>query len=97
MKRMIPAFLSLALTAALVSPVSALETDDLRQLLREYYIDPVPEAVLALEDNEAILSALNDPYTVYLSAENYNAFLTSVNGDTLVGIGVSIQTVYEDG
>ena len=67
MKRMIPAFLSLALTAALVVPASALETDDLRQLLREHYIDPVPEAVLALEDNEAILSALNDPYTVYLS------------------------------
>lgn len=97
MKRIIPAFLSLALTAALAVPASALETDDLRRLLREYYIDPVPDAVLALEDNEAILSALNDPYTVYLSPESYSAFLTSVNGDAVVGIGVSVQTRYEDG
>ncbi len=97
MKRITPVILSLALAATLAVPASALETDDLRRLLQEHYIDPVPDAVLALEDNEAILSALNDPYTVYLSPDSYNSFLTSVNGDTLVGIGVSIQTAYEDG
>ena len=50
-----------------------------------------------LDSTEAILEALNDPYTVYMSAEEYQAFLNQVDGETVVGIGVSIQNAVDDG
>lgn len=88
--------LMLILTLAVV-PTSALELEDARQLLRDHYVDEIPEEVLALDSLEEILAALDDPYTVYFTAEEYDSFLSSVNGESVVGIGVSIQTVFQDG
>lgn len=87
--------LTLALSAAL--PASALELEVAKELLTAYYVDPIPEEVLALDNLDAILEALNDQYTVYMDGEEYNGFLTSVNGDSVVGVGVSIRTAFQDG
>lgn len=46
---------------------------------------------------QAVLDALNDPYTTYMTAEEYQSFLNQVDGETVVGIGVSIQTTVNDG
>ena len=98
MKKKLARLLALCLTVSLsVLPAAALELEDARELLRTQYVDPIPEEILALDSLDAILAALDDPYTVYYTAEEYAAFLESVNGETLVGIGVSIQTVYDGG
>lgn len=99
----------LLVLALLVLPVSALTVDQARELLRDNYVDPVPEEVLALPTIEEMLDALGDPYTQYLTAEEYQAFLGSMSDESLVGIGVSVSgaltaqdpfqllEVYEDG
>jgi len=98
MKKKLVCLLALCFTLSLCTlPASALELEDARQLLREHYVDEIPDSILALDSLDEILSALNDPYTVYYTAEQYKSFLTSVNGDTVVGIGVSIQNVFQDG
>ena len=96
--RILPGLLSTALTLSLCAlPASALETEDTRMLLETYYVDEIPQEILNLDSTEAILEALNDPYTVYMSAEEYQAFLNQVDGETVVGIGVSIQNAVDDG
>ena len=96
--RILPGLLSTALTLSLCAlPASALEAEDTRTLLQAYYVDEIPQEILNLDSTEAILEALNDPYTVYMSAEEYQAFLNQVDGETVVGIGVSIQNAVDDG
>lgn len=96
-KRIPAAVLSVVLALSTALPASALAVEDARTLLREHYMDPIPESVLAQDSLEDILAALNDPYTVYFSPEAYQDFLTSVDGDVVVGIGVSLQSTYIDG
>ena len=96
--RILPGLLSTALILSLCTlPASALGTEDTRMLLETYYVDEIPQEILNLDSTEAILEALNDPYTVYMSAEEYQAFLNQVDGETVVGIGVSIQNAVDDG
>ena len=96
--RILPSLLSLSLALGLcVLPASALETDDLKTLLQTYYVDQVPENVLNQDTVQTVLDALNDPYTTYMTAEEYQSFLNQVDGETVVGIGVSIQNTVDDG
>ena len=97
-KRLPSALLALCLTLSLaVLPTSALTVDQAKQLLETYYVDEIPPSVLELDSLDELLQALGDPYTVYMSAQEYDDFLSSVNGSSVVGIGVSIQTTYNDG
>lgn len=97
MKRIFSLGLSLALTASFcLTPASALTLQQAGALLEEYYVDPIPDSVLAQEDLDSMLAALGDPYTVYMTQEEYQAFLNSVNGGSVVGIGVSIQSAVTD-
>ena len=98
MKKRLAFLLALCLTVSLsAAPAAALELEDARDLLDTYYVDPISESILAMDSLEEMLEALGDPYTVYLTAEEYQQFLSSVNGDTVVGIGVSVHNAYEDG
>lgn len=84
----------LLILCLLVTPASALTVEQARDVLADYYIDDIPEEVLALPSIEEILEALGDPYTAYYSAEEYAAFLSSMEDTELVGIG--IQAYYLD-
>ena len=98
MKKKLAALLALCLTLTLtVLPAAALEAEDAKQLLAQYYVDGVPEDVMELDSLEEILEALDDPYTTYMSAEEYQKFLSAVNGETVVGIGVSVQNAFDNG
>lgn len=98
MKKRFAFLLALCLTFSLAAlPASALEVDEAKELLQTYYVEELPPEVLEADSLEALLEALNDPYTVYLSDQDYQAFLSSVNGESVVGIGVSLQTTYHDG
>ena len=97
-KKFLSAALSLCLLLpAAIVPSSALELEDAKNLLKDYYVDGVPDAVLELDSLEAVLEALGDPYTTYMTAEEYEQFLAAVNGDSVVGIGVSMESAYQDG
>lgn len=98
MKKRFASLLALCLTLSLAAlPAAALETEDAKKLLQQYYVDGVPEEILSLDSLDEILEALGDPYTVYWTAEEYQKFLTAVNGESVVGIGVSISTTYDNG
>ena len=92
--RFLPGLLSIALTLSLCAlPAAALETEDAKALLSAYYVDQIPEEVLEQGSVDAIIESLGDPYTVYMTAEEYQSFLSSVNGSTVVGVGVSISNL----
>ena len=84
-RRIFSVFLSLAL---LLTSASALTVEQARQLLQDYYIDEIPEEILAQDSVDAMLQALGDPYTRYYNAEEYAAFLASLEDTELVGIGI---------
>lgn len=98
--------LALVLVFALsfVTLAQALTPDRLKELLEQYYLEPIPEEAQTAETVEEIIAALHDPYTAYLTAEELTAFLSSMEDAALVGIGVSglltdegmeIKLVYE--
>ena len=100
-----PLALTLALTLTLTPAASALTTDQARELLTDFYIDDVPQAVLDQPTVQQMVEALGDPYTSYFTAEEYALFNGSMQDSDLVGVGISalitqegvlIQRVYED-
>ena len=98
MKKAISSLLALCLALSLAAaPASALELDEARELLKRYYVDGVPSEVLELDSLDAILEAIGDPYTVYMTPEQYEAFNRSVNGQTVVGIGATVETAFHNG
>ena len=97
-RKLLSALLALSLTFSLsAAPAAALTLDEARQLLRDHYVDQIPESILSLDSLDEILKALGDPYTYYMTAEQYQQFTDSVNGETLVGVGITVQTAYDDG
>lgn len=84
------AALLLALTLLFPS-AAALTADQTRTLLLEKFIGDVPDAALALDTPAEIAAALGDPYTRYLTAEEYQAFQDSLRDTSLVGIGVTAR------
>lgn len=98
MKKLLSSLLTLAMGLSLtVLPASALTLEDAKGLLAANYVDGVSDEILALDDLDAILEAIGDPYTFYMTAEQYNAFNQSVNGQTVVGIGATVETAFDGG
>ena len=91
MKRRWKRILAVMLVAALcLAPAAqALTTDQLKDLLGKYYINDIPQAALDAETIEEVIQALGDPYTMYLTPEEYAAFQASMSDQEVVGIGIS--------
>ncbi|MCI9155444.1 MAG: PDZ domain-containing protein [Lawsonibacter sp.] len=98
MKKLLSSLLALSLTLSLaLVPASALELDQAKELLADLYVDGVSDEILALDSLDAILEAIGDPYTFYMTPEQYTAFNQSVNGQTVVGIGATAELAYDGG
>lgn len=98
MKKMFQKSVAVALSCAmLLSSASALTAEEVLTLLDAYYLDEVPAASREMETAEEILASLGDPYTVYMPATDYVEFLESVDGESLVGMGVMIHQVQDKG
>lgn len=98
MKKLLSSLLALCMALSLaVLPASALELEDAKKLLAIHYVDGVAPEVLELDSLDAILEAIGDPYTFYMTAEQYEAFNQTVNGRTVVGIGATAEVAYENG
>lgn len=61
--------------------------EEVRFLLRNYYIEPVREDILNLPTIESILSNLDDPYTNYWNPEQYANFNNYLE-QRFIGIGI---------
>lgn len=97
MKKLLSSLLAACISLSLALPAAALDVEDAKALLQTYYVNGVPPEVMELDSLDEILEALGDPYTDYFTAEEYQDFLTFVNGETVVGIGVSISKEFHDG
>jgi len=98
MKKLLSSLLTLSLALSLaVLPASALTLEQAKELLADNYVDDIPQEVLELDSLDAILEALGDPYTYYMTAEQYEAFNQSVNGQTVVGIGATVEVAFNGG
>lgn len=95
MKKFLNRLLAVICTAGLLlSAASALTVEQAVGLLEDYYVDDLPAAAYEAKTLDELFQAIGDPYTYYMSAEEYQAFIDSVEGASQVGIGVGIQ--YKD-
>lgn len=83
------AALLLTLSLLLAPAAQALTVEQLKDILQEHYIDQVPQAALEADTIEGVIAALNDPYTVYMTAEEFEAYMAQDSDKTTVGIGVT--------
>lgn len=70
----------------------ALTVEQARELLMENYVDVIAEGTLNQDTVEEMVRALGDPYTAYFTAEEYQSFLSTMEDQTVVGIGVTTLT-----
>lgn len=67
---------------------------EVKNLLQNGYVDPVPDTVLSAGSIDEMLKQLGDPYTRLFSAQEYQDFIDSIN-QNFAGIGIYIQAVPE--
>lgn len=93
MKHLIRRLLAaLCVTGLLTASASALTVEQALDLLEENYVNSIPAEAYEAQSLEELFAIVGDPYTYYMSAEEYLAFLSSVEGtETVTGIGASIQ------
>lgn len=95
-KKLLSGALALLLVLSIVAtPAFAMTADELKLLLQEYYVDEVDEAVLEQDTIQGILEVLGDPYTRYLTAEEFTELLESMSDAEIAGIGVSLMAQNE--
>jgi carboxyl-terminal processing protease len=87
-----------------ISPAHGAEPiEEVRNYVKNYYVDKVDESVLHLPTIHDVLSEL-DPYSTHFTAEEYQQFMNAIN-QSYVGIGIGLEqqkesitipTVYPD-
>ncbi len=81
-----------ALALALTVPAAfALTVEEAITLLEEHYLRELPAEAYEAETLDALFETLGDPYTYYMTAEENQKFVESMEDTSLVGIGVSAQ------
>lgn len=95
----------LAALMLLTSSAYGLTVEDAQALVEEHYISSIPSDVYEQTTVEDLFTALGDPYSLYMTAEEYSAFLAAFEDTLVVGIGVSstittegalVNIVYDD-
>ncbi|MEA4902245.1 S41 family peptidase [Desulfitobacterium sp.] len=88
--------LVLLVSLLIAAPAAAADATlpEVRTLLEEQYVDPVPSEVLTAPSIQETLQKLGDPYTVYMTAEEYQNFIQSIDM-SVTGIGVYIKIAPE--
>ena len=87
----------LCICTMLITPASALSVEEALDILETRYVNTIPASAYRAKTLGELFSALGDPYTYYMTAEEYQAFLDGVEDEGAVaGIGAQI-TYTEDG
>jgi len=75
----------------LITSAAALSVEDARKLLEEEFVDPLPESAYSAQTLDDLFRALGDPYTYYMTAEEYTDFLSGLeNESSVVGVGATV-------
>ena len=83
---------TLCVLALCLTSASALSVEDALRLLEENYVGELPPAAYEATTLDELMDAVGDPYTYYMSAEEYAEFLDSVEGEShITGIGAGIE------
>lgn len=92
-KRFLMRLAAVCCAAALLTvPAFALSVQEAVALLEAHYVDELPEEAYTAQTLDELIAAIGDPYTYYMTQEEYEAFLGSVEQETTVtGIGAAIQ------
>ena len=78
--------------AMLVTSAAALSVEDALTILEENYVNELPAAAYQSKTLNELFSAIGDPYTYYMSAAEYQAFLSGIEDeDSVTGIGAQIS------
>ena len=93
MKRLLRKLCAIAcICAMLATSAAALSVEDALALLEKNYVNELPAAAYQAKTLDALFSAVGDPYTYYMNAEEYQAFLDGVESeDSITGIGAGIS------
>ena len=93
MKHLIRRILAaLCVIGLLTASASALTVDQALDLLEENYVNHIPAEAYGAESLEELFTIVGDPYTCYMSAEEYQFYLDSMEGtETVTGIGAAIE------
>ena len=86
----------LASAFALAPAAQAVTPQQVKDLLTQFYIYDIPEEAMKADTVEEIMAAIDDPYTMYLSPEMFERFMSSMSDGTLMGIGIT-GTITDDG
>ncbi|TCX53927.1 S41 family peptidase [Dehalobacter sp. 14DCB1] len=68
--------------------------DEVRTILKEQYVDVVPDEVLNAPTVEKMLQRLGDKYTEYMTAAEYEDMISSLNM-SFSGIGIELEMVQQ--
>lgn len=79
-----------------VSENTAEKVDYLEKIINAYYLDDIDKKELADGVYKGLLSGLNDPYSVYYTAEEYRELQESTEG-TYCGVGAIVSQNAETG
>ena len=92
MKRLLRRLCAIAcICAMLVTSAAALSVEDALTLLEKNYVNELPATAYQAKTLDELFSAVGDPYTYYMTAKEYQAFLDGVEGeDSVTGIGAQI-------
>ena len=92
MKKIFRRLAAVVCAAALcLTPASALSVEQAIDLLETYYVDELPADAYRAQTLDELFEAVGDPYTYYMSAEEYELFSASVEQEsTISGIGAAI-------
>ena len=72
MKKYLCRLLAAICTAGLLlAPASALTVEQALELLEDTYVDPIPPAAYEAGTLDELFQILGDPYTYYMTAEEY--------------------------
>jgi len=65
------------------------------KLLQQEYVDPnsVDFSAISHAAVQAMMDALNDSHSVYLTQQQYNDMIASLSGDSYVGIGINFSII----
>nr|WP_233130477.1 PDZ domain-containing protein [Geobacillus sp. FJAT-46040] len=74
---------------AATAPASTKVLEEVREIVRQYYVEPVSDQVLKASTPQDIVKQL-DPYSAYMTKEEYEEFLKWIDMES-VGIGVMIE------
>lgn len=89
LRRLCAAF---GICAMLITSAAALSVEDALTLLEQHYVNELPAAAYQAKTLDELFSAIGDPYTYYMTAEEYQAFLDDVEDErSVTGIGAQIS------